>query len=216
MKAHLWRTTKRNGCLALFAWLFIPAPMPGGIATNPPPRSVTLEGFKLAGDLSGDRATFTLTATARVESSKGGSLELISGNVALTEVGAHPKWRLRAEQGRYVAVFERGGKFPITLRFSAAVRQGGGWNSVNFHVATSALQPLSLSGLGADTQFEFVGAARPERSGSEFKSYLPADGAVKLSWKEARPEVEGKLFYAAEMLSQISISPGLMRQLALL
>src|SRR5678816_3230870 len=36
------------------------------------------------------------------------------------------------------------------------------------------------------------------------------------AWKEARPEVEGKLFYAAEMLSQISISPGLMRQLALL
>src|SRR4030095_9017212 len=34
-------------------------------------------------------------------------------------------------------------------------------------------------------------------------------------WKESRPEAEGKLFYAAEMLSQISISPGLMRQIAL-
>ena len=39
---------------------------------------------------------------------------------------------------------------------------------------------------------------------------------MKLSWKEARPEAEGKLFYAAEMLSQISVSPGLMRQVALL
>src|SRR5262249_50314677 len=144
---------------------------------NPQPPSVILEGFKLAGDLSGDRATFTLTATARVENSKGGSLELISGNVALTEVGEHPKWRLRAEQGRYVAVYERGGKFPITLKFNAAVCQGGGWNSVIFRVAPSTLQPLVLAGLGADTQFEFAGAARPVRIGSDFQSFLPSDGS---------------------------------------
>jgi hypothetical protein len=74
----------------------------------------------------------------------------------------------------------------------------------------------SCRGWRADTQFEFAGAARPERTGSDFTSYLPSDGTVKLSWKEARPEAEGKLFYAAEMLSQISVSPGLMRQVALL
>src|SRR5204863_567090 len=67
-----------------------------------------------------------------------------------------------------------------------------------------------------DTRVEFAGAARPEREGEDFASYLPADGAVKLAWKEARAEAEGKLFYAAEMLSQISVSPGLMRQVALL
>src|SRR5205807_9698187 len=83
-------------------------------------------------------------------------------------------------------------------------------------VAPTALQPILLRGLGADTQFDFAGASRPERKGSDFVSYLPSDGAVKLSWKEARPEAEGKLFYAAEMLSQISVSPGLMRQVALL
>src|SRR5207247_6225018 len=71
-------------------------------------------------------------------------------------------------------------------------------------------------GLDADTQFEFTGAARPERKGNEFVSFLPSDGAVKLSLKEARKAEEGKLFYAAEMLSQISVSPGLMRQVALL
>src|SRR5262249_26536236 len=62
----------------------------------------------------------------------------------------------------------------------------------------------------------FPGAARAERRGSDFVSYLPPDGVVKLSWKEAKPEAEGKLFYAAEMRSQISVSPGLMRQVALL
>src|SRR5207247_8566383 len=55
-----------------------------------------------------------------------------------------------------------------------------------------------------------------ERMGEEFRRFLPADGNVKLSWKEAAAEVEGKLFYAAEMLAQISISPGLMRQTAIL
>src|SRR5207302_3763875 len=88
--------------------------------------------------------------------------------------------------------------------------------AIDFRIATGALQPIVLQGLAGDTQFEFAGAARPERKGSDFVSYLPSDGAVKLSWKEARAEAEGKLFYAAEMLSQISVSPGLMRQVALL
>src|ERR1051326_1768298 len=96
-------------------------------ATNLPTPAVTLEGFKLAGDLSGEGAAFTLTGTARVENSKGGSLELLSGTVALTELSGHPKWRLRAEQDRFVLVFDRAGKFPIQIKFNAAVRQHGEW-----------------------------------------------------------------------------------------
>lgn len=179
-----------------------------------PPAAVTLSDFKLVGDLSNEQAVFTLTAVAQVENSKGGSLELLSGAMALTELGAHPKWNLRAENGRYIAEFERRGKFPITLKFNAAVRQNAEWNTVDFRVAPSAVQPIELRGLAADTQFQFAGAARTERTGSNFVSHLPADGAVRLSWKEARKEAEGKLFYAGEMLAQISVSPGLMRQVA--
>jgi hypothetical protein len=182
---------------------------------NPPP-AITLEGFKLIGDLSADRAAFTLSAIARVENRKGGSLDLLSGAVALTEVGPHPKWRVRTAQNHFALEFDRDGKFPVQLKFNAVVRQKDGWNIVDFQVAPSALQPIFLRGLGADTQFDFAGASRPERKGTDFVSYLPSDGVVKLSWKEARPEAEGKLFYAAEMLSQISVSPGLMRQVALL
>src|ERR1051325_9528702 len=144
---------------------------PAASATNPPPPSVMLQDFKLVGDLSGDRAVFTLDAIANVESSKGGWLDLLSGALALTEVGAHPKWQLRAEQGRYVAVFERGGKFPVQIKFTAAVKQSGNWNAVDFRVAPGAVQPITLQGLGADTQFEFAGAARPERAGSNFVSF---------------------------------------------
>ena len=100
MKSSLCRTMKSNRWSVLLALLFLSAQAWAETPTNPPPPSVTLEDFKLSGDLGGDRATFTLTATARVENAKGGSLELISGSVALTEVGAHPRWRRRVLQRR--------------------------------------------------------------------------------------------------------------------
>src|ERR1041385_5041058 len=199
-------------CLTLLA-------SPGYAAKSPPAPPeipVALRNFKLTGELHDGRAQFTLSAIAKVDNSKGGSLDLLAGTVALTDLDPRAKWRVRAEENRYVAVFDRSGEFPIQIKFSAAVHASNGWNTVEFRVAPSALQPISLQGLAADTQFQFAGAARPERTGNDFVSYLPADGVVNLSWKEVRPEVEGKLFYAGEMLSQITVSPGLMRQTALL
>src|SRR6266850_1285620 len=178
--------------------------------------TITLNDFKLIGDLNGEQAAFTLTAMAHVENSKGGTLELLSGTVALTDVNSHKQWHVRAEQNRFLIEFEHGGKFPIQVKFNAALRERDNWKSVEFHVAPSTLEPIVLKGLDAESQFEFAGAARPERKGTDFISYLPSDGSVKLSWKQARAEAEGKLFYSAEMLSQISVSPGLMRQVALL
>jgi len=185
-------------------------------AEHPTENPVTLLNFKLAGDLTNDSAAFTLTATARVNNSHGGTLDLLSGPVALTAIEPNPKAHLRVAGDHYVLAFDRRGEFPIRIQFSAAVRQADGWSGVDFRVATGVLQPVVLRGLAADTQFQFPGAARPDRKGGEFVSYLPADGAVKLSWKEARTETEGKLFFSAEMLAQISVSPGLMRQVALL
>src|SRR5438046_352238 len=105
MKRLLSSNIKRGACVILLVLALLPAPTSARTSTNLPSPSVTLEGSKLVGDLSGDRATFTLTTTAIVEDSKGGSLELISDNVALTEVGSHPKWKLRAHQSRYLAEF---------------------------------------------------------------------------------------------------------------
>src|SRR5579884_1057878 len=185
-------------------------------ATSASDAPVTLKDFKLVGNLHGDRAAFMLTAIAHVENPHGGSLDLLSGTVAITQIGDHPKWHVRVEQDRFALVFERKGDFPIRIQFTAAVRQNDGWNTVDFRVAPSTLQPIVLEGLAADTQFQFAGAARPDRTGNDFTSFLPADGAVKLAWKEARREAEGKLFYATESLTQITVRPGLMRQTALL
>jgi hypothetical protein len=183
---------------------------------DPETRQVVLRDFKLTGQLRDQAAAFTLTATARVTNPKGGMLTLLVGGLALTELPQHPDWRITSDRGRYILYFSKPGDFPLSFKFNGAVRSGNGWNALDFRVATSALQPIILQGLPADTQFQFAGAARPERSGNDFVSYLPPDGSVKLSWRAAPPETEGKLFYAAEMLSQISVAPGLMRQVALL
>ena len=50
-------------------------------AADAPP---SLRDFKLTGNLSHDHAAFTLTATAHVENTKGGTLDLLSGTLALT------------------------------------------------------------------------------------------------------------------------------------
>jgi hypothetical protein len=183
---------------------------------SPTQNSFTLHDFKLTGDLNSERATFTLSAIVKVENPKGGSIDLISGKVALTEVPAHPRWKIRAEGDRYVLTFDRAGEYPIQLKFNALVWPNDGWNRVDFQVAPGPLEQVVLQGLAADTQFQFTDAARPERITNGFVSVLPSDGKLKLAWKEAKPEGEGKLFYAAEMLSQISVSPGLMRQVGLL
>ncbi len=183
---------------------------------DPESREVVLRDFKLTGTLSDQTAAFVLTATAHVTNPKGGSRSLLAGGLALTELPQHPDWRLTARDGRFIATFDKPGDYPLAFKFNAAVQPGGGWNAVNFRVATSALQPIILQGLAADTQFQFAGAARPERTGTDFASFLPPGGNVIFSWKTAAPETEGKLFYSAEMLAQISVGPGLMRQVALL
>jgi hypothetical protein len=186
---------------------------------DPETRQVVLRNFKLNGRLNDQEAAFKLIATAVVKHSKGGRSvwSPVSGADALCAAAGLP---LETRGDCYVLVFERAGDFPIELEFNAAMELGAeglkGWKTVQFGVAPASIQPLTLDGLNADTQFEFANAARPERSGSGFVSFLPADGKVRLSWKESPPETEGKLFYAAEMLSQVTVSPGLMRQFALL
>jgi len=188
----------------------------GAHAGEPSPTAVVLNDFHLAGNLTNGQATFSLTATARVDSPQGASLELLSGPLALTEIPPHTGWTIRPGQDRYIIQFNRRGVFPIRLNFAAAVRQQEGREQIAFRVAPAALQPVTLTGLSPETEIEIQGAARPQRSGDAFVSYLPASGLVQMSWKEARREGESKLFYATEMLSQVSVSPGLLRQVALL
>jgi hypothetical protein len=200
--------------LPLILCLLFAARFVGASSAKEP--QVTLQDFKLVGDLTKESATFTLTATARMENPRGGSFDLLSGQIALTAIELDPKVHMRVDGDHFVLAFDRRGEFPIRVQFSAAITQADGWSAVGFRVAPGVLQSVMLRGLAADSQFKFPGAARLDRQGADFASYLPADGAVYLSWKEARRETGGKLFFFTEMLAQISVSPGLMRQVALL
>ena len=88
------------GVLATSCNTMTPAPS----KTATPASGITLSDFKLTGDLGGDVASFTLTATALVGDAKGGSLELLSGPVALTGLDSKQKWEMAIEQNTPVAV----------------------------------------------------------------------------------------------------------------
>jgi len=180
------------------------------------PEPISVTDLKISGDLSNGRAVFTLEGTARVPDSHGGALMVLSGPVALTQFPPNGKWRVEARDGQFLVQFERGGTFPLELKFEAKVEQTNGWNQVDFGIAPSVLQPIRLHGVPNDTQVEFAGAAPPQYLQGELRGFLAGNGKVSLRWKEAPKPTEGKLFYSAEMLSQVSVSPGLQRQVALL
>ncbi len=183
---------------------------------DPEKRAVVLNNFALTGRLADDRSTFTLSAIARVKHPRGGRLPLLSGGAALGEVSSTRDWRIRYEGGQFVAVFDRSGEFPLNVTFHARVTRTNGWSEVDFQVAPSALQPVVLQGLPADTQFRPGAGAKPERFGENFRTFLPPSGRFQLAWNEGRAATEGRLFYSAETLAQLSVSPGLMRQTLLL
>lgn len=187
---------------------------------DPEALRVKLTNFRLEGLVSSNSAAFTLSATARVQNPQGASIQLLTGGAALSELQESDDWHLKFENGKYVLVVKRPGEFPIQVRFNAAVRHNPadalGWKRVEFQIAGAALAPLTLIGLAPDTQFDFPGAARPERRENAFVTFLPADGAVRLGWKETGLESEGKLFFSAEMLAQMTVSPGIARQTALI
>lgn len=175
-----------------------------------------VENLHLVGDLSEGRARFILTATAQVDDTHNRSLVVLTGPVALEDTKPDKKWHIETRDGQFVIVFDATGKVSFRVEFEAKVRLIEGWNEVEFGTLASPLQPIRLQGLPEDTKLLVTDAARPERHGSEFTSFLAGDGKVKLRWQPARAETEGKLFYSAEMLSRISVSPGLLRQVAVL
>jgi hypothetical protein len=182
---------------------------------DPDLRKVRFQDFRLVGAIHGDLASFDLSGNAIVKHPQGGTLEVLSGAAALTDYAEQPGVRLELHDGRYRLVFATNGTFTVNLKFDARVEEANGWRRMTFETAPSSLRPIVLRGLPGPTQIQFKSAAQAQRVNDEFLSFLPAAGPMELQWQEARPEVEGKLFYAVTDLSQISVSPGLVRQTGL-
>jgi len=63
-------------------------------AGDPDAHRVVFEQFALTGQITGDRASFTLKGVARLKNPKGGELMVLSGGAALTELGAGKPYRI--------------------------------------------------------------------------------------------------------------------------
>src|SRR5438309_2285109 len=137
--------------------------------TARPPK---VENLQLVGNLSEGRARFILTATAQVDDTHSGSLVVLTGPVALADTKPEKKWHIETRDGQFVIFFEATGKVPFRVEFEAKVRLAEGWNAVEFGTVASPLQPIRLQGLPEDTKLLLADAARPERHGSEFTSFL--------------------------------------------
>ena len=179
--------------------------------SDPDARKIRLKNFQLTGEIAGENASFTLTGTAQVNHPDGGEFELL-GPVALKRYAEYPNVSLRWNGNKYVLKFARSGEFPVEIEFDAKVTDEGAMKRIHFDPPPAALRPVTIKGLPKGTQLLLSGAAEPELKGDAYVSHLAPKGPLTLQWQPAREDVESKLFYSVTGLSQISVSPGLIRQ----
>ncbi|MDA1277342.1 MAG: hypothetical protein O2960_25330 [Verrucomicrobia bacterium] len=183
--------------------------------SDPEARRIVFNHFDLAGRLHDGVASFVLEGAVRVNGPEGGKLQLLAGSVAMTDLGEISGYKIDFVDGKYFLIFDKSGDYPVKVRFDAEVVEKDGWNHVEFEAVNSFLRPMVLTGLASDTQLSFGNAAKPERSGDDFVSFLPSTGSVSFNWQSAKPEIEGKLFYSVEGLMEMIVGPGLLRQISL-
>ncbi len=159
------------------------------------------------------KAGDTLSAIAQ---GQGTSAPALTSANSLSSEALQPGQRLLIPRPGFAAgyylVFDRPGEFPIELKFDARITEQDGWRSLDFEVAPSSMRPVSVSGLPANIEFRSTTLSKPKQTSAAFEFNLPAAGRLAVSWKETRPEAEGRLFYSLESLAEISVSPGLLRQ----
>lgn len=183
---------------------------------DPDLRIVRFKDFKLTGDIDDGVASFTLKGTAHVRHPEGGNLTLLTGNVALTDYEEQEDARLKYVSGGYQMTFTTNGEYPIELEFNALVSEVDGWSKLAFTPVAAALREVKVDGFSAETIVNFAKAANPQKSGGSYTTFLPAGGGLELAWQVTKPKQEVKLFYSVSGLGQVTVSPGLMRQMAVL
>ena len=183
---------------------------------DPELRVVRLESFELTGSVVGDTASFKLSGTAIVRHPEGGTLSLLSGPVALTDYQEEENAKLEYLLGNYRMKFATNGEFPVALEFNAQISDSNNWKNISFAPVSAPLREVTITGLTKETQVHFVGAAEAKWVGQDYVSFLPTGGSLNLRWQEVKKEEEGKLFYSVSGLGQITVSPGMVRQMTVL
>ena len=183
---------------------------------DPELRVVRFTDFNLAGEVDGSVAGFVLTGVANVRHPEGGVLGLLSGAVAMTGYTNGPNSKLEFVAGRYRMRFATNGTYPIRLEFNATVTDKDNWNRVSFTPVAAPLRAVKVSGFEKDTSVVFDNAAQIRRSGNDYTTFLPSGGGLELRWQVRKPKPKVKLFYSVTGMGQVTVSPGLMRQMTVL
>jgi hypothetical protein len=183
---------------------------------DPDLRFVRFKDFKLTGQIDGEVATFKLSGVANVRHPDGGTLSLLSSGVALTEYREQKHAQMEFVGGRYRMKFATNGEYPIEVEFNAQVTIKDGWSSVSFAPVAAPLREVTVSGFSPATKVYFTEAAQAQRKGDQYLTFLPAGGSLGFRWQETKPKQEVKLFYSVSGVAQVTVSPGLMRQMTVL
>lgn len=161
--------------------------------------------------------SFRLTGTAQVNES-GATLDILSGNAALSSMPSSDAFRLRLQNEDngpvYQAVFKDKGEFPVAIDFVASISlPAANWRGIDFTVAAGAVVPLTLNGFSDDLEFKKAADTLvPFIDGDTWSGFLPVTGRVSLQWKTASATTEGKLFFKTSARIETRVGPGLLRQ----
>jgi hypothetical protein len=183
------------------------------------PPAVELLDMTIVGEVhpNGKSIGFQLRGIANVHVA-GTRLRALSGAVAMSQLPDSSDYRLEllnSDSGPVVElVFPKVGKFPIALDFASAIanEQTGG-QRIDFHVAASAVVPISIRGLEPEIVFSpEQPAIVPTLVEKEWQGFLPATGHVVLRWQSAKSTREGKSFFTTSATIDATVGPGLLRQ----
>ncbi|MCM2369843.1 hypothetical protein [Aporhodopirellula aestuarii] len=183
------------------------------------PADVELVETSLSGEVSSDgkSARFQLRGTAHVTEADA-TVTVLSGGAAISRMPNDPNYRLRlvteGKRSVYQLQFPSEGTFPIEIDFVAKLNTAGGnLHTMDFTVAGGAVVPITLTGLGADLEFQRAGdSIVPQRDEDKWLAFLPASGRAHLRWKAARQTGEGKLFFTTTSHVEATVGAGLLRQ----
>ncbi|MDF1859733.1 MAG: hypothetical protein P1U87_05930 [Verrucomicrobiales bacterium] len=181
------------------------------------PAPVELRRFDLSGELSGDgkSISFQLRGTARV-SKPGAELRILSGTAAVVEPIVGRDFSLQLRQAKngpyYVLQFTRPGDWPVDLRFVSPVTPDKGWSRIHFDLATGAVAPFALTGVGEAVEIRPDSSLLPKVNEDGLSGFLPANGSCHLAWREKRTVGQGKLFFSTSAQVETTVGAGLLQQ----
>jgi hypothetical protein len=182
------------------------------------PVDAELTGVELEGAVSPDGGSIDFRLRGQLAARKPGArLRLLAGRAAPSEKASGEGWHVElvpAGSGRsaYDLVADRAGAMAVDLAVAAEIRERGDWRVLDFTMPAGTVVPLRIDGLAADVSFKPGSSIVAVAQAKGWRGFLPASGAVTLSWKRAGPSAEGALFFTSAEQSDVRVGAGLLRQ----